>query len=535
MDDLVLVAGGGAMGAGIAFVTAQAGYRVEVVEPDAASRDRARDRMQRAAERGGDAAIAQRVTFLEAMPERSDAVVAIEAVPERFDCKRDVFVALSSAISANALLATNTSSLSVSDLADVVAQPQRVLGLHFFNPPEAMKLVEVVYTAETSDDTLDRAYEFVERIGKTAVTAADTPGFIVNRVARPYYLQAMRALEREIASADELDALARSAGFRMGPFELMDFIGLDVNLATSESVYARSGEARFAPPAMQREMVAAGRLGRKSGEGFYDYRDGVPPRIEVSIGEDGGETNADESVVVLGFGSLADEVAERVEQRFAHAARIENDELLDEISLGATIVFDTGDGSSDRSDVLAQLDSVLGSEAIIFADAYATDIDAAAKRMRHPERLIGYGVLGSLSTQRAVEIVDSEQASDDALGLAEEFFASLGKGVVLVENVPALFLGRIVGSIVNEAVTVVNDEIATPDDVDVAMRLGTNYPIGPFAWGREIGAKRIARILQRLARAEGDEFAPHRSLWVLDLDEEPAMQAAEAEADAARS
>jgi 3-hydroxybutyryl-CoA dehydrogenase len=168
---------------------------------------------------------------------------------------------------------------------------------------------------------------------------------------------------------------------------------------------------------------------------------------------------------------------------------------------------------------------------VIFADAYATDLAKAAKRMRHSERLVGYGVLGAFVSQRAVEIVDSELVSDDALELAQELFASLGKGVVLVEDRPGLFLGRTVGSIVNEAVIAVHEKVATLDDVDVAMRLGTNYPIGPIAWGREIGGARVTRILQRLAEAEGEAFAPHRSLWVLDVEEEGATQPIELPAE----
>jgi 3-hydroxybutyryl-CoA dehydrogenase len=530
MNDLVLVAGGGAMGAGIAFVAAQGGYRVEVVEPDMGARDKARTRIARSAERAGDASIAGRVAFLDAIPDRSDAAVAIEAVPERIDIKRQVLAALASAIGPDALLATNTSSLSVAELASAVDGPERLAGLHFFNPPEAMKLLEIVHVEQTSDDSLERAYAFAERIGKTAVSAADTPGFIVNRVARPYYLQAMRALEGGAASVEELDALARAAGFRMGPFELMDFIGLDVNLATSESLYERTEEARFAPPVLQREMVAQGRLGRKSGSGFYDYSDGVPPRSDVVVPENDGTQNAEEAIVIVGFGGLADEVAERAEQRYTQVARVENDELLDQISLGATIVVDVGDGSSDRGEVVAELDGILGEETVFFVDAYATDLTACAQRMRHPERLVGYGVLASFDGQSAVEIVDSDDVSDEALALAQKFFGSLGKAVVLVEDAPALFLGRIVGSIVSEAVAAVHDDVATAEDVDVAMRLGTNYPIGPIAWGREIGGRRVARMLKRLARVEGEEFAPHRSLWVLDLDEEAAAGAAEADA-----
>ena len=198
------------------------------------------ERVRRDALRVGDESIAQRVRPLGAVPATGDAILAIEAVPERSDLKRSVLASLAAALAPGTPIATNTSSLSVTDLAGAVPQPDRVLGLHFFNPPAAMKLVEVVRAELTSDAVLDAALAFVGRIGKTAVVTEDTPGFIVNRVARPFYLQSMRALDRGVATVAELDALARGAGFRMGPFELMDLIGLDVNLATSESVYERT-------------------------------------------------------------------------------------------------------------------------------------------------------------------------------------------------------------------------------------------------------------------------------------------------------
>jgi 3-hydroxybutyryl-CoA dehydrogenase len=521
MEDSVLVAGGGTMGAGIAFVAARGGYAVELIEPNAEARQRGAERIARDAERAGDAKIADRVRWSESIPQQSEASIAIEAVPERFDLKRDTLMAMARALAPDALLASNTSSLSIADLAGAVENPQRVAGLHFFNPPAAMRLVEVVHAPDTSDKAIERAYAFVERIGKTAVLAADTPGFIVNRVARPFYLQSMRALQRGVASVEELDALARAAGFRMGPFELIDLIGLDVNLATTESVYARTEAARLAPVDVQESMVAQGRLGRKTGAGFYDYSGDVA-KLDLSVDMPTGEPNADEFVALLGFGGLADEFAQLLEQRYVNVQRIENEDVLDELAPATTIVIDVGDGTTDRREIFAALDGMLGPETIFFADAYATDIAACAAHLRHPERLVGYGVLASLSAQRAVEIVDSESVSDDALELAQELFASIGKGVMLVEDAPALFLGRVVGSIVNEAVTVVHDEVATSDDVDTAMRLGTNYPIGPIEWGREIGGARVTRILQRLADAEGGEFAPHRSLWVLDVEEQAA-------------
>jgi 3-hydroxybutyryl-CoA dehydrogenase len=266
-------------------------------------------------------------------------------------------------------------------------------------------------------------------------------------------------------------------------------------------------------------------LGRKTGAGFYDYRNGSPQRYEAAASPDG-EKNSDEFVALLGFGPRADELAELLEQHYANVQRIENDELIDKLSPQATVVIDAGDGVSDRGEVVAGLDSLLAAESVFFVDAYATDLQRCANRMQHPERLVGYGVLGALQSQSAVEIVDSDDVGDDALELAQELFATLGKGAVLVEDSPGLFLGRIVGSIVNEAMIAVAEEVAAPDDIDTAMQLGANYPIGPVAWGREISGARIARILRRLADAEGDAFAPHRSLWMLDVAPNPEAEEA---------
>ena len=521
------------MGAGIAFVAARGGFDVEIAEPLDGARVRALEMLQREAQRCGDSACLDRIAWLQAIPERTDAVLAIEAVPEIFDLKRDVLEALARALPADAVLATNTSSLPVSELAAGIPHSHRVLGLHFFNPPSRMELIEVVATEETSNDAVEAALAFCERFGKTGVVVADTPGFIVNRVARPYYLQALRAAERELGEPAELDALARGVGFRMGPFELMDLIGLDVNLATSESVYERTEEDRLEPVPLQRAMVAENRLGRKTGEGFYRYADGKAERFEPAVPQPSPEPNVDEIVAVLGFDERAHVIADVLRTAYSNVVHVENDDLADDLPHDATIVIDVGDGVGDRADMLARLDASFEPETVIFADAYVTDLSACARNLRHAERFVGYGVLGTVDDQRTVEIVNSEIVSDDALALAQELFGAIGKGVVLVEDDPGLFLGRVVGSIVNEAMTVVAEQIATPADVDTAMQLGANYPHGPVAWGRAIGGARIRNILTRLADAEGEQFAPHRSLWVLDLpDEEPAGQEPAAETPA---
>ena len=519
MAETLLVIGGGTMGAGIAAVAATGGYDVELVEPQVDARERAAQYFEREEARCGVEGLAARIRWNAEIPSGSEATVAIEAVPERFEMKRQVFAALARALAPDALIATNTSSLSVDELADTVSNPQRVIGLHFFNPPARMRLVEVVRGAQSSPDAVERGLAIVHALGKTPVVTSDTPGFIVNRVARPFYLQSLRALCRGLATVEELDALARGAGFRMGPFELMDLIGLDVNLATTQSLYERTGSPRFAPVALQEEMIARGELGRKSGVGFYRYDEGVPSRFEPGVAPTSDSALAEENVAVVGLGDLAAEIGEAVGARYAHVQRVENDDMLPDLSAQTTILIDTGDGVADRSGVLERLDAAFGPETVLIADAYATDVSACARRLRHPERLLGFGILDSLHAQRIVEIVDLECTSDETLELAQEFFAVLGKASILVEDAPALFLGRTVGSIVNEAMIAVHDGVASPEDIDTAMRFGANYPLGPIAWGRAIRGARIGRILRRLADDEGSAFAPHRSLWLLDVEE----------------
>lgn len=512
----IVVAGGGTMGAGIAFVAAKAGYAVDLIEPDPDAQERARNRIAKNAERQSCAEVLDRINYFAAAQSGVAAELAIEAVPERLELKREVFAALARSCGAQTILATNTSSLSVADIAAGIDDPSRAAGLHFFNPPEQMQLVEIVYTGETSDEAIERARAFVARLQKTAVLAADTPGFIVNRVARPFYLQALRACEAGVAPIDDLDRLARGVGFRMGPFELMDLIGLDVNLATSDSVFERLGAERLEPVVLQREMVAQGRLGRKTGSGFYEYSAG-PPMRDDALPEPAAH-NSDERIVVLGFSGLAQELHELLLGAYANVELWENEESAQDIPLDTTIVVDVGDGATDRGAILDVLDAALPQETVILADAYATDFAQLARRLRFPDRIAGYGILSSLHKQRVVEIVDSEETSDDALALAQELFEAVGRRVALVEDRAGLFLGRTVGSIINEAMYVVDEQIAVAEDVDLAMRLGTNYPQGPIAWGREIGGDRVRRILQRLAAAEGAAFAPHRALWILDVE-----------------
>ena len=280
MIKTICVAGAGTMGSGIALGTAKAGYQVRLFDTQSAALDRAsvmiRQNAESLAEKGkisqDDKQRIIDTVIITADINSCRADLVIEAIIEKTEAKIDLFGQLAGINGPDCIYASNTSSLSITSIQEPFAYPDRMAGLHFFNPAHIMKLVEVVRGKHTSPAVMEELVDLCRRMDKTPVQCMDAPGFIVNRVARHYYLEALKMADSGAASFEEIDKIMEASGFKMGPFRLMDLIGMDINLAVSQSLYeAFNQEPRFKPSPLQERKVAAGELGRKTGRGFYDY------------------------------------------------------------------------------------------------------------------------------------------------------------------------------------------------------------------------------------------------------------------------
>ncbi|RAU37773.1 3-hydroxyacyl-CoA dehydrogenase [Enterobacter sp. RIT418] len=446
----VAVIGSGTMGAGIAEVAASHGHPVLVydIASEAVFRaiDGIRERLASRAARGklspeACGQILARLTPVTDIDALAAADLVIEAASERLEVKKALFAKLAEICPAKTLLTSNTSSISITAIAADVTHPERVAGLHFFNPAPVMKLVEVVSGLATSPEVADALCELALNWGKQPVRCQSTPGFIVNRVARPFYSEAWRALEEQVAAPEAIDAALREgAGFPMGPLELTDLIGQDVNFAVTCSVFNSFWqERRFLPSLVQQELVLAGRLGRKSGKGVYDWQGDRPDA-----------------------------------------------KWLDAVS-------DSARHGERKSDGVTEIDGVLLVE--------TQGETAQSLALRHGRPVVVVDRMERDVAVIAVAASNPDSANQKAIGWLQQ----QGKRVMQIADYPGLLIWRTVAMIANEALDALQKGVASEKDIDTAMRLGVNYPSGPIAWGERLGWQRLLALLENLQRHYGEE------------------------------
>jgi 3-hydroxybutyryl-CoA dehydrogenase len=477
VDDLtvpICVVGAGTMGAGIAQVAVAAGHPVSLVDLDADQLASARDGIvARLAKRDADATdkVDRQLslhTELSKTPVHPNTVV-IEAVLEDLGVKQSVFRQAVAHFGPSCILATNTSSLSVTAIAAGVPDPTRTVGMHFFNPVPVMKLVEVVWGLQTDDAVANMIIELAERWGKAVVRVKSTPGFIVNRVARGFYGEALRLLEEGAAPPETIDEVVRaSGGFRMGPFELMDLIGNDVNFAVTRTVWSASNfDPRFAPSHWQGELVAAGRLGRKTGQGFYDYRVGATRSTPATLIPP--DSHVEPTLVLHGECSQLESFLKRTGAEFARNGSDGTPSRLELVGHGWVVM--------SRGLTAAEESRQLGAPTVV------------VDRCLDPARA------------SAVAVASPSMAP---VQMVARLLARGGVQTHLVTDLPGLLLARILVVIANEAWETAHHGVATPADIDLAMRLGTNYPLGPFEWSALWSPGLVVTLLDALWAAYHD-------------------------------
>lgn len=467
----ISVIGAGTMGQGIAQLALQAGHTVVLIDQSQTQLDNAKANLEKLFNRfteKGKITSAQAQTWLSHLTlstdngAASDAGLVIEAIVERMDIKQSLFSALEDVVADDTILASNTSSLSVTEIASAMRLPQRFIGLHFFNPPGIMPLVEVVQAVQSDDAVLSQAQDLMTAWGKVPVRCKDTPSFIVNRVARPYYIESFRLLEENAIDKESLDACLRSGmNFRMGPCELTDFIGHDVNYAVSQSLWQALGyPPHLKPSFVQGQLVAAGYLGRKSGQGFYTYDSG-------DSASDTRKDNANPSVKAVAF----------------------SEDKADTVDLM------TGEELADYENYVGTLDNGV----VVFTTDGFRAIDWE-EELDVPIALIDIADNKTPAVRAITYSPDAKEIMGDAVPELNDLTA---RWAVMADR-PGLVNLRVISLIINEGATAVLHGITDEAGVDAALKGGVNYPKGAFEFLDSIGLDDVFGVLNTLGEFYGN-------------------------------
>lgn len=471
--------GTGVMGAGIAQIAAQAGVEVRLFDAREGAAQAARDSLAatfaklvakgKITRESADAALAL-LKPIARIEEMAGCDMVVEAIVEKLDVKRNLMTQLEGIVDAQCILATNTSSLSVSAIATACQHPERVAGFHFFNPVPLMKVVEVIDGIATDPAVSEALLVLAKRMGHTGVRAKDTPGFIVNHAGRAYGTEALKILGEGVAPQGDIDRILREgAGFRMGPLELFDLTALDVSHPVMESIYEQFyHDPRYRPSPLTRQMLVAGRVGRKVGQGFYRYENGQM----VDAPQPQSVPQVDKLPPVWVMAENAED-----QQKLAELVK----------ALGATLE----EGERPSEEALCIL-APYGDDATTASACFGTDAT----------RTICIDVLTDLSRHRTLMMTPATRA--DMRAAAHALFARDGVGVTVIRDSVGFVAQRVLAMVVNLACDIAQQQIASAADIDQAVRLGLGYPQGPLAWGDSLGPRRLLTILERMLDLTGD-------------------------------
>lgn len=545
------IVGCGTMGSGIAEIVARHGLDVTYVEVDAEAVERGRARIERALERqvsrgklDEDARdqILGRISGSTDYSVIADADLVVEAVPEILELKQQAFEKIDAVVRPDAIIATNTSSLPVMDIAVKASRPNRVLGFHFFNPAPVMKLIELVRTVVTDETVVDAARSFAEQIGKSPVVVGDRRGFIANQLLFPYLNQAIGMVETGYATMEDIDAAMRfGAGLPMGPLALVDLVGLDTMIGIMEAIYSQFEDTRFAPRPILKQLVSAGFMGRKSGRGFYRYE---TPGSSVVIEDDATRRPADQDVIanwqkvgVLGTGTMATGIAEvcakagyevvvrgrskekaekvaasvsKSMQRMVEKGRMSEEDMV--AALGkiqptydiadmadCDIVIEAVAEDLDiKKPLFAELAEVLKPEAVLTTTTSSLPVIECAMVTDRPDQVLGLHFFNPAAIMKLVEVVPTVRTSDDTLVQARAFVDKVGKVGVLCGDRAGFIVNALLFPYLNDAVKMLESHYATAEEIDTAMKLGCGYPMGPFALMDIVGLDVSLAIIERL-------------------------------------